>query len=93
MPLAIEFTPKTKMLVAQQTEQSLADVEAMLEVALDAKKNHGPCYVVIDYPAPDGSSIAWASMHTEYFEKHFAFEGTEYDKKFVPVKTLAPTTH
>lgn len=93
MPLAIEFTPKTRMLVAQKTGQSLPDVEAMLNVALEAKTIHGPCYVVIDYPAPDGRTVPWASMHAAYFDKHFAFKGTEYHKKFVPVTVLTPTTH
>lgn len=93
MPEAILFTSKTKMLVAQKTDQSINDVEAMLDVALAARKNHGECYVVIDYPAPDGLIVPWASMHKEYFEKHFSFNGTEYDRKFVPVKTLATTTH
>lgn len=93
MPQAVKLTSKTKMIVANKTDLPIKDVEAMIEVATSARKNHGDCYLVFDYPTPDGQSIPWATMHREYFEKHFEFAEPENDSKFVQLNTLAPTTH
>ena len=87
MPKAILLAPQTRSLVAQQTEQPLADVEAMLEHAQENRKNHGPCFIVIDMPG----GHSWMPMHKEMFEKNFdldGIDGKEFETKFVPVPIL-----
>lgn len=88
MPQAVKLTSKTKMLVSIQIDLPIQDVEAMLDNALAAKKNHGDCYVVIDYVDKDGKAVDWSTMHRRFFEDHFRFSAPENANRFVYVTAI-----